>query len=99
MFLRKCSHEKVRSNPLHLRRRGDRLIDRFIRMRGADENRFEGEQFDFFSRVYNKYREIAAREPVRVVTIEGDLSIDEVHEKSVEAVAALLILPALALPE
>jgi len=57
---------------------------------GADENRFEGEQFDFFSRVYNKYREIAAREPVRVVTIEGDLSIDQVHQQVINAVEARL---------
>ena len=58
---------------------------------GPDESRFEAEQDAFYARVWEKYREIAAREPARVVLIEGDLSIDEVHEKIVEAVAARLI--------
>jgi dTMP kinase len=55
-----------------------------------DENRFESEQDSFYIRVWQKYREIALREPDRVVLIEGDLSIDEVHEKIVEAVSARL---------
>jgi dTMP kinase len=57
---------------------------------GADENRFEQEQEAFYRRVWQKYREIAAREPARVVLIEGDLSIDEVHERIVEAVSERL---------
>jgi dTMP kinase len=40
--------------------------------------------------VWQKYREIAAREPARVVLIEGDLSIDEVHKRIVAAVAQRL---------
>jgi dTMP kinase len=52
-----------------------------------DENRFESEQDSFYIRVWQKYREIALREPTRVVLIEGDLAIDEVHEKIVEAVS------------
>jgi dTMP kinase len=62
---------------------------------GQDEGRFEQEQDAFYRRVWEKYREIAAREPRRVVMIEGDLSIDEVHEKIVEAVAARLVAGAL----
>jgi dTMP kinase len=58
---------------------------------GPDESRFEAEQDAFYGRVREKYQEIAVREPERVVLIEGDLSIDEVHEKIVEAVAARLI--------
>ena len=58
---------------------------------GKDENRFEAEQDAFFRRVWQKYREIAAREPDRVVLIEGDLSLDEVHEQIVEAVAERLL--------
>ncbi len=54
---------------------------------GQDEGRFEQEQNGFYSRVWQKYREIAVREPERVILIEGDLSIDEVHEQIVEAVA------------
>ena len=57
---------------------------------GADENRFEREQADFFARVYSKYREIAARELVRVVTIEGNLSLDEVHAQVIRAVGERL---------
>jgi dTMP kinase len=58
---------------------------------GQDENRFEQEQGEFFRRVWEKYREIARREPERVVMIEGNLSIDEVHEQIVEAVSERLV--------
>ena len=44
-----------------------------------------------YRRVWEKYREIAAREPERVVLIAGDLCIDEVHEQIVEAVSEKLI--------
>ena len=57
---------------------------------GQDEGRFEQEEEAFHRRVWEKYREIAAREPDRVVTIEGDLGIDEVHEQIIEAVAMRL---------
>ncbi len=67
------------------RRRNDRAAQS-----GKDEGRFEQEQDAFFGRVWKKYREIAAREPDRVVLIEGDLPIDEVHEQIVEAVAMRL---------
>jgi dTMP kinase len=68
------------------RRRNQRAVEES----GEDETRFEQEQDAFYSRVWRKYREIAAREPERVVLIEGDGSIDEVHERIVEAVAARL---------
>lgn len=58
---------------------------------GQDENRFEQEQGEFFRRVWEKYREIARREPNRVVVIEGNLSIDEVQEQIVEAVSERLV--------
>ena len=61
---------------------------------GKDENRFETEQDAFHRRVWEKYREIAAREPERVVLIEGDLSIDEVHEQIVESVVERLLTAA-----
>lgn len=57
-----------------------------------DEGRFEAEQDAFYRRVWEKYREIAARVPDRVVLIEGDLDIEEVHEQIVEAVAERLVL-------
>jgi len=59
---------------------------------GKDESRFEAEQDAFFRRVWQKYREIAAREPERVVLVEGDLGIDEIHDQIVEAVAERLVL-------
>jgi dTMP kinase len=59
--------------------------------KGKDENRFESEDGQFYRRVYDKYREIAAREPERVMTIEGDGSIDEVHKRIVEVVRARLV--------
>ena len=59
---------------------------------GMNESRFEAEQDAFHRRVWEKYREIAAREPDRLVPIEGDLNIEEVHEQIVEAVAERLVL-------
>jgi dTMP kinase len=59
---------------------------------GKDEGRFEAEQDAFFRRVWQKYREIAAREPERVVLIVGDLGIDEIHEQIAEAVSERLLL-------
>jgi dTMP kinase len=56
----------------------------------ADEGRFEREGNGFYRRVFDKYREIAAREPVRVVVIDGDLPIDEVHQKVVRLVGERL---------
>jgi dTMP kinase len=68
------------------RRRNDRQPQN-----GADEGRFEQEQDAFFGRVWEKYREIAQREPDRVVLIEGNLAVEEVHEQIVEAVSERLI--------
>jgi len=58
---------------------------------GKDENRFETEKDAFFRRVWEKYHEIARRESDRVVLIEGDLTIDEVHEQIIESVAERLV--------
>jgi dTMP kinase len=71
--------------------RARRRNDRQVVQSGVDEGRFEQEQDDFFRRVWEKYREIAAREPDRVALIEGNLTIDEVHEQIVEAVSERLI--------
>jgi dTMP kinase len=70
--------------------RARRRNDRVTANSGKDEGRFELEQDEFYRRVWEQYREIAAREPERVVVIEGDLGIDEVHEQMVEAVAMRL---------
>lgn len=70
--------------------RARRRNDRVAADEGKDEGRFEAEQEAFYRRVWEKYQEIAARDSERVVTIEGDLTIDEVQEQIVEAVAMRL---------
>jgi dTMP kinase len=72
--------------------RARRRNDRVEAETGKDEGRFEAEQDAFYRRVWNKYREIASREPDRVVLIEGDLTIDDVHEQIIEAVAERLLV-------
>lgn len=57
---------------------------------GKNEGRFEAEQDAFFRRVWEKYCEIAEREPQRVVRIEGDQSIEAVHEQIVQIVSRRL---------
>jgi dTMP kinase len=74
------------------RRRNQRNVERS----GQDEGRFEQEQDAFYRRVWQKYLEIAARARARVVLIEGDLTIEEVHEQIVEAVAERLAVLATA---
>jgi dTMP kinase len=71
--------------------RARRRNERVTAQTGQDENRFEQEQEAFYRRVWQKYREIAVREPKRVILIEGNLGIDEVHEQIVEAVAERLL--------
>jgi dTMP kinase len=70
------------------RRRNDRVTEK----NGPDESRFEREQDAFYQRVWEKYREIARRDAERVAVIEGDLSIDDVHEQIVEAVSERLVM-------
>jgi dTMP kinase len=71
--------------------RARRRNDRVEAETGSSEGRFESETDAFFRRVWEKYREIAAREPDRVARIEGDLSIDEVHEQILEAVSERIV--------
>jgi dTMP kinase len=67
--------------------RARRRNDRSVAQSGKDEGRFEREQDAFYRRVWEKYQEIARRDAHRVICIEGDLTIDEVHEQITEAVA------------
>jgi dTMP kinase len=80
----------LESSLVRARRRNQRAQVQAGSESSQDENRFESEQDSFYARVWQKYREIALREPNRVVLIEGDLNIDEVHQKIVEAVSARL---------
>jgi dTMP kinase len=59
---------------------------------GKDENRFELEKDAFHRRVWEKYHEIAKREPERVILIEGDLSIDEIHQQVVKTLSQKMLL-------
>jgi dTMP kinase len=58
--------------------------------KSGDENRFEQEETEFFRRIRQQYLKIAAREPGRVVLIEGDHTIKEVHDQIVVAVSERL---------
>jgi dTMP kinase len=71
-------------------RRARRRNQRQTRQQGPDENRFESESDEFYRRIYEKYEEIAAREPLRVVPIREDASIDEVEACIQRIVAARL---------
>ena len=70
--------------------RARRRNSRAVAASGKDENRFETESSAFYRRVFDKYQEIAAREPLRVVAIESDGNIEEVHQRVVQAVRGRL---------
>ena len=76
----------IKASLTRARRRNNRETE----ATGNDESRFEHEQNAFFERVHKKYLEIAAREPVRVVTIDGSLNIEQVHSRVITAVAKRL---------
>ncbi len=63
---------------------------RTVQRQGADENRFERESDDFYRRIYEKYEEIAAREPHRVVAVREDASLDEIQVSIWNAVSSRL---------
>ncbi len=66
--------------------RARRRNERNVRTRGTDENRFEREGDEFYTRVYDQYREIAMREPKRVVLIEDAAGIDAIASLVLEVV-------------
>jgi dTMP kinase len=70
--------------------RARRRNERSLRQQGTDESRFERENETFYQRVFMQYRAIAAREPVRVVTIDGDASIEQIHATVVQTVETRL---------
>jgi dTMP kinase len=63
---------------------------RSVAATGTDENRFEKENTAFYRRVFDTYQEIARREPLRVVAIDSDGSIQEVHQRIVQVVGGRL---------
>ena len=58
--------------------------------REATKTALRTESSAFYRRVFDKYQEIAAREPLRVVAIDSDGSIDEVHQRVVQVVQGRL---------
>src|ERR1700737_47489 len=70
--------------------RARRRNQRAVAAAGKDENRFETESSAFYRRVFDKYQEIATREALRVVAIDSNGSIDEVHERIVQVVRGRL---------
>jgi dTMP kinase len=71
--------------------RARRRNHRSVQSEGKDENRFEREPDDFYTRVHAAYQQIATREPQRVVTIGdigGDSSIDAIAQRIREVVSA-----------
>ena len=71
-------------------KRARRRNQRHVAQQGTDENRFERESDDFYRRIYEKYKEIAAREPHRVVTIDRNGGIEEI-EKDIHDIVAMRI--------
>jgi dTMP kinase len=57
----------------------------------ANENRFEKESNEFFTRVHNAYLAIARREPQRVVVVDARRSLDAVHPEIVAIVRQKLM--------
>ena len=68
-------------------KRARRRNQRHVEKQGADENRFERESNDFYRRIYEKYKEIAAREPQRVVTLDRNDTIEEIEKNIHEIVS------------
>jgi dTMP kinase len=69
-------------------RRARRRNQRHAERQGTDENRFERESDDFYRRIYEKYEEIAARDPHRVAVIRDDASIEQIETRIQQIVAA-----------
>jgi dTMP kinase len=60
-------------------KRARRRNQRHAEKQAPDENRFERESDDFYRRIYEKYEEIAAREPHRVVPIRDNAPIEAIQ--------------------
>lgn len=70
--------------------RARRRNQRAVAATGKDENRFESESAAFYRRVFDKYQEIATREPGRVIVIDGNGNIEDVHQRVVQVMRGRL---------
>ncbi len=75
-------------------RRARRRNDRHVQQLGTDENRFEREGDAFYTRVYDQYRQIAARDHHRVVVIPDEAPIPAIAERILAIVRERLNQPA-----
>jgi dTMP kinase len=73
-------------------KRARRRNQRHVEKQGADENRFERESDDFYRRIYEKYKEIAAREPQRIVLLDRNDTIEEIEKNVHEIVTNKMTL-------
>jgi dTMP kinase len=71
-------------------RRARRRNDRHAQQAGTDENRFEREGDEFYTRVHEQYREIALRDQNRVVVFAEEASIAAIAQRILEVVRARL---------
>ncbi len=67
-------------------KRARRRNDRHVQQAGTDENRFEREGDEFYTRVYEQYREIARRDRTRVVVITDEAPIATIAQRILEVV-------------
>jgi dTMP kinase len=74
--------------------RARRRNHRQTQAHGTDENRFERESDEFYSRIHSAYLAIAAREPHRVITLAENDTIEQIQQ-SIHRIATTRI-PALA---
>jgi dTMP kinase len=70
--------------------RARRRNDRHVQQAGTDENRFEREGDDFYTRVYEQYREISQRDQNRVVVFPDEAPIPAIAQRILEVVRARL---------
>jgi dTMP kinase len=67
-------------------KRARRRNDRHVQQAGTDENRFEREGDEFYTRVYEQYWEIARRDQNRVSVFAEEASIAAIHQSILEVV-------------
>jgi len=67
-------------------KRARRRNTRATEQNGADENRFEREGDEFYTRVYEQYRAIAQRDPTRVVVFPEEAPIATIAQRILEVV-------------
>ena len=66
-----------------------------LRPREATKTALRKESSAFYRRVFDQYLQSAAREPLRVVAIDSDGSIDEVHQSVVQVVSRAFVAAAI----